>query len=240
MSDTVEKKDDGLVVANSAMDNMARLFNMAKYMVGSSMLPECYKTQGDVFLALETAQRLNMSTMAVFQNLYIVKGRPEFKGSFCRALVNQNFKNVQIVSDGSFAKGNFKSIALKAKDKNGNDIETTLTKETIEKFGWIKNTMWLNMPDQMAVYRVSAFFLRSHAPELLCGAMVEGESLDVKEAETVYDDKAVPVDPKAFKIEPKNSKPEATEDPKNDDIPWEGSTENTTDDKSKGKQMDIF
>lgn len=129
-----------------------------------------------------------------------------------------------------------KIYGIKAKITKGNE---TLEKDfLLEEFiGKTKdgkpNTMWREKPVAMLQKVAEAGILRM---AFNLGGMHTEEEFSL---ETVYDDKAVPVDPKAFKIEPKNSKPEPLEDPKTDDIPWEGSTENTTDGKSKGK-LDIF
>ena len=44
--------------------------------------------------------------------------------------------------------------------------------------GWLANSKWRTMPEQMLAYRAAAFFARVHCPDLLMGVQVEGEPED--------------------------------------------------------------
>ena len=46
--------------------------------------------------------------------------------------------------------------------------------------GWMSNTKWKNMPEQMLFYRAAAFFARMYCPSELLGAIVEGEPEDIE------------------------------------------------------------
>ena len=48
--------------------------------------------------------------------------------------------------------------------------------------GWLANSKWKNMPEQMLGYRAAAFFARMHCPEALAGMQTREEVYDVDAA----------------------------------------------------------
>ena len=58
----------------------------------------------------------------------------------------------------------------------GTDVTIKMAKEE----GWLSNTKWKNMPEQMLAYRAAAFFARIYIPNALMGVVVEGEVEDIE------------------------------------------------------------
>jgi hypothetical protein len=64
---------------------------VAKSLSVTTMVPKDY--QGNIancLVALETAQRLNMSPLMVMQNLHVIHGRPSWSAAFLISAINQS------------------------------------------------------------------------------------------------------------------------------------------------------
>ena len=61
-------------------------------------------------------------------------------------------------------------------DKKIQGTEITIAMAKAE--GWMQNTKWRNMPQQMLAYRAASFFARVYCPNTLMGCQVEGEVED--------------------------------------------------------------
>ena len=57
----------------------------------------------------------------------------------------------------------------------GTDVTISMAKAE----GWMSNSKWKNMPEQMLAYRAAAFFARVYCPDALMGIQVEGEAEDL-------------------------------------------------------------
>ena len=65
--------------------------------------------------------------------------------------------------------------------ETGNLIQgTEVTIKMAKEEGWLSNTKWKNMPEQMLAYRAAAFFARIYIPNALMGVVVEGEVEDIE------------------------------------------------------------
>ena len=53
--------------------------------------------------------------------------------------------------------------------------------------GWITNSKWKSMPEQMLAYRAAAFFARVYCPESLMGLQTYEEVIDVDRTNTASD-----------------------------------------------------
>ena len=68
---------------------------------------------------------------------------------------------------------------IKAVTKSGEVLTgTEVTIAMAKAEGWLSNSKWKNMPEQMLAYRAAAFFARVYCPEVLMGVSVEGEVED--------------------------------------------------------------
>lgn len=173
------------------------LYDIAKMWATSKMIPSNYQDKPvECAIAIDMANRMNVSPLMVMQNLYVVQGKPQWSGQACTSLISGSgkFRNVRHVyvgerntdewgcyveaeriSNGEIVKGALVDIAMakaerwySKKDKYGNET-----------------SKWQTMPELMLAYRASAFFARVHIPEALMGVYVEGEVEDISKPERV-------------------------------------------------------
>lgn len=170
---------------------LSNAYKAAKFLAASDIVPEqTYKGKpANCLIALDMANRMNISPLMVMQNLFIVKGKPAWSGSFCVAAVNGcgRFTPLEFVEqDGScFARA-------RRKDTGETCNGATITMQMAADEGWLQKSgsKWKTMPQQMLRYRAASFFARTYCPEALMGIQTIEEVQDVQgydepEAETV-------------------------------------------------------
>lgn len=147
------------------------------------------KTYANCTIALNMAQRMNADPLMVMQNLYIVHGQPSFSSKFLIACINKcgryaplryEFKGEQGTDDYGCRAYTYETSDVKHKEPI---YGTWVTMGMAKKEGWTtKNgSKWLTMPDQMLIYRASAFFQRSNCPEISMGLSTSEELQDMGE-----------------------------------------------------------
>ena len=164
----------------AAFDQMARVASM---LAKSTLVPQNYQGKPeDCFIACEMAARLNMSPIMVMQNLYVVKGKPAWAGQACMAIITACglFRNVHHVYTGEKGSDNRGCYVVAERVSDGATIEgTEVTMQMAKAEGWLSNTKWRTMPEQMLAYRAAAFFARIHCPSALMGLQTGEEVYDV-------------------------------------------------------------
>lgn len=159
-------------------------YSMAKYLAASDLVPEqTYRGKpANCLVALDIANRANISPLMVMQNLYIVKGKPTWSGSFCVAAVNGcgKFTPLEFVFVDQGGGGCF-ARATRLKDNKVCQSDT-ITMQMANDEGWANKTgsKWKTMPRQMMMYRAASFFARTYCPEVLLGIQTVEEVQDVK------------------------------------------------------------
>lgn len=157
----------------------------------TELVPETYRGKPeDCFIALELAIRLNTSPIFVMQNLYVVKGKPSWAGQACIAMINAcgKFRNVRLIYSGK--KGTDERGCHLAAIRLSDGQEVTGTEITIAMAraeGWMSNSKWRNMPEQMLGYRAASFFARLHCPDALMGLQTYEEVVDADSSSGVSD-----------------------------------------------------
>lgn len=169
---------------------------MAKALVTSDLVPDQFRGPdkiGNALIALELAQRIGASPMAVMQNIHIIHGRPSWSASFIIAALNScgRFSPLRFKTSGE---GENKTCIAWAYDANTKDIlegpEVSIAMAKSEGWATKAGSKWKTMPDLMLRYRAAAFFGRLYAPDVLSGmhtseeaeTWVRGEA-DVKAAD---------------------------------------------------------
>lgn len=165
----------------SNMQSFADAQRMVKAICSSNMVPEQYRGDngtGNALIALEMAQRIDASPMAVMQNLHVVNGKPSWSSQFIIAALNSCglFSPLRFADDGQ-------SCYAWAYDKEtGDKLEgPPVTMEMAKAEGWLtrSGSKWKNMPDLMRRYRAAAFFGRLYAPHILVGMHTADEVEDI-------------------------------------------------------------
>lgn len=153
----------------------------------SDLIPKQYQGNiQNIMIALEMANRIGSSPLAVMQNLNVVQGKPGWASTFVIAMVNSHPKYEDLQFD---------------KKGTGMDMECTAwayrkgTKERVEgpkvtmamakAEGWIdrNGSKWKTMPDLMIMYRAATFFGRLYTPEKMIGMQTTEEIVDVNHTE---------------------------------------------------------
>ena len=182
-----EKKERVNMVANleggiySSSDTFNLAYQMAKGLSQSTLVPQQFQNNpANCLIALEQSNRLNISPMAVMQNLYIVQGKPSFSSSFIIGLINASGKyDMELQFDEEQKDG--KPYACTCwTELNGRKVTgIKITMDMAEKEGWSRKngSKWVTMPQVMLRYRAASFFARMNCPELSIG-LYSKEELD--------------------------------------------------------------
>lgn len=163
-------------------------FEAAQRMVAplakSDLVPQSFQGKiGNCLIALEMAQRIGASPLAVMQNMYIVHGKPAWSSQFLVACINASgkFSPLRYKMTGKKGSDTYGCIAW-AVDVSGEKLESPeVTIGMAKAEGWMtKNgSKWQTMPELMLRYRTATLFARLYAPELTMGIQTDDEIRDV-------------------------------------------------------------
>lgn len=165
------------------IERMARAQKLAAYVATASNIPEQYRGKpADCMIAIDMADRMGVSAMFVFQNMYVVKGKPSWSGQACKALIDncgkfRNARHVYFGKEGTAERGCYIEAERADSGEKVQGVKVTMAMAQAE--GWTNNKKWINMPDLMLGYRAATFFARLHCPELLMGLQTADEVEDI-------------------------------------------------------------
>ena len=166
------------------MMNMS--FRTARMLSCSALVPDQYRNSPEnCLVAIDIANRMGISPLMVMQNLYVVKGKPSWSGSFCAAAINGSgrFTPLEFIFVGERDKPSWGCYATAVRASNGVRCESdTITMAMAVAEGWLNTpgSKWKPMPKQMMMYRAAAFFARAHCSDILLGLPTYEEVQDVK------------------------------------------------------------
>ena len=186
-NEIVKKEEHRNMVANlkdgiySSSDTFQLAYQMAKGLSQSTLVPQQFQNNpANCLIALEQANRLNISPLVCMQNLYVVSGKPSFSSSFIIGLINASGKyDMELQFDEEEKDG--KPYACTCwTEKDGRKVTgIKITMDMAEKEGWSKKngSKWVTIPQVMLRYRAASFFARMNCPELSIG-LYSKEELD--------------------------------------------------------------
>jgi len=158
------------------------LYTMAKQLASSDIVPQNYQGKTtNCMIALEVANRMNISPIFVMQQTSVVRGKLSWSGQACSMLVNANprFKNVKLNYVGKRGTDDWGAYVTAIRKDTGEEIKgATVDMKMVHLEGWDSNPKWKSMPEQMLGYRAYTFFARLHCADALNGFMTEGEVED--------------------------------------------------------------
>lgn len=173
-----------------SMWNDVKLMNMsfrtARMLSTSALVPDAYKQSPEnCLVAIDIANRMGVSPLMVMQNLYVVKGKPSWSGSFCAAAINGSgrFSPLEYVFVGEPGQPTYGCYATAVRLANGvRCVSDTVTMAMAKAEGWLNKpgSKWQTMPMQMMMYRSAAFFARAHCSDILLGLPTYEEVQDTK------------------------------------------------------------
>ena len=171
----------------ASMWNNTKMFNLSYKLAGflgqSDLVPQQYQGKpSNCLIAIDIANRIGISPMAVMQNSQVVRGKFSWTGSACKSMIDGcgKFRSTRYVMVGEKGTDSW-GYYLEAEDKNGRivkGVEVTVGMAKAE--GWYaQNPKWRNMTELMLKYRCSAFFMRTECAGLAMGFLTAEENEDI-------------------------------------------------------------
>ena len=195
----------------SSIEAMDKLLKYSEILAESTIIPAHYKgNKGDIFVAVQTAYRMNLDPMMVMQGTYVIQGKLGMTSAFAISLANSSGLFVggiryRIQELGEDIEGSVKFYNNGTEDKkkvkfsniqvtaytnlksNGEEISYTIgMKEAIAE-GWTTKSgnKYQSLPELMLRYRAATLLIRTHAPEVINGMHMTEELEDVHSAKTM-------------------------------------------------------
>lgn len=169
-----------------------QLVRVADAFSKTNLVPEAYRGKPqDCMIAIDMANRMGVNPLMVMQNLYVVKGKPSWSGQACMSIIQANgrFKDVRPVYTGKRGTDERGCYIHAVRVSNGEEVDgTEITISMAKAEGWMSNTKWKNMPEQMLAYRAAAFFARVYCPDALMGVQLDFEVEDASRERRVIED----------------------------------------------------
>jgi hypothetical protein len=234
MADIIKREQSTAVAcqAFASIQGFEDAQRMAGLLASSDLVPEQYRGKpnlGNAVIALEMANRIGASVLAVMQNLYIVHGRPAWSSQFLISCINASgrFSPLRYAMAGTEGQDDRQCVAW-AQDVTGERLEGPAVSVAMAKAeGWYaKNgSKWKTMPELMLRYRAATLFARLYAPELTMGIHTQEEVGDIIDVTPVVTEQAPPPENadlasklnagrgKRTKAEPQAAAPEPTAEP---------------------------
>lgn len=184
---TLQEKPHELVSTGvfSSIQNFKEIYDIGKMFASSTLVPQAYQGKPmDCTIAVDMANRMGVSPMMVMQNLYVVKGKPQWSGQACMSMIRGSgeFKNIRTVYTGernTDSWGCYVQAEYKSTEETVKGTEVTIAMAKAEEWYQKNGSKWKTMPEQMLAYRAAAFFARVYIPNALMGVYVEGEAEDI-------------------------------------------------------------
>lgn len=173
MSKELTVKQSGNAFSNIA--NFEDAQRMAKMLATSDLVPKNYQNNiPNTMIALEMANRINVSPFQVMQNLDIIQGKPSWRSTFIIAALNScgRFKPLRFEFVGNDTNSDTYGCRAYTEDFEGNKIVGPMvTWLMVKAEGWLtkSGSKWKTMPELMFQYRAASFFGRLYAPDILNG-----------------------------------------------------------------------
>lgn len=146
--------------------------------------PENHAAMANCLIALEMAQRSRESPLVIMQNLYVVKGKPSFAAVYLIAKVNSSaaFSRLMWEVTGTLGGADYAVRAYATLLATGEALlGPWITPAMVKGEGWLSNSKWVNMPEQMYRYRAATFWARTFAPDITMGMQTVEEVEDVSQ-----------------------------------------------------------
>jgi hypothetical protein len=159
---------------------------IAKALASSTLIPTQFQGQqgfANCLVALEIANRMNISPFLAMQHLHVIHGRPSWSSSFIIAMVNGSGRFSPLRFEMSGEGDSLVCYAVATDVKSEQELKgPTITIAMAKKEGWFsKNgSKWQTMPELMIRYRAAAFWGRLYASDLLLGIQSQEEVVDVE------------------------------------------------------------
>lgn len=161
---------------------------ISKMLASSNIVPEQYQNNiANTMVALEMANRMQVSPLMVMQNLDIIHGKPAFNSKFTAAMVNGcgKYESLRYTYTGE---GDKRQCVAHTKDLRTGEVLTgppvSIAMAKAEGWWTKKGSKWPTMPDLMLSYRAATFWCRLYEPGLTMGLPTSDELYDIAPVQT--------------------------------------------------------
>ena len=153
----------------------------------STIVPMGFRgNPSNCFIALELAQRMKLSPMAVMAGMWISpQNTPAWYTQFLLAAFNSTgrFSTIEYHEVGQRNTQSWGFYCTTTELATGKELKgSTITIENAKRDGWIdrRGSKWQTIPELMLRYRAAAFLIRQYAPEVAMGIMTREEIEDIE------------------------------------------------------------
>lgn len=159
---------------------------IAKALASSTLIPTQFQGQqgfANCLVALEIANRMNISPFLAMQHLHVIHGRPSWSSSFIIAMINGSGRYSSLRYEISGEGDSLACYAVATDIALGQELRgPTITMVMAKKEGWStkSGSKWQTMPEHMIRLRAAAFWGRLYASDLLLGMQSQDEVIDVQ------------------------------------------------------------
>ncbi|MBS5955362.1 MAG: hypothetical protein KIC73_00465 [Clostridiales bacterium] len=166
---------------------------MATSLAQSTIVPKDFQNNANnTLIAIELANRLQTSPLAIMQNLYVVYGRPSWSAQYIIAMINGSGKyDMELQYDEKTDKDGKPFSCQCWTERHGRKVTGPIVDMDMAKAeDWLgKNgSKWKTMPQMMLRYRAASFFGRMNCPELTMGIYTKEEVVEIGPAEYYVQD----------------------------------------------------
>lgn len=168
--------------SGAAFDTAQRI---AKAIASSSIVPKDYQGNvPNVLVAMEYANRLGASLLAVIQNLDVIHGRPALRSKFLIGTVNATgrFSPIRYRWQGDEGTDSWGCRAYATDRESGEEcVGPLITIGLAKAEGWYgkSGSKWKTIPELMLMYRAGAWWTNVYCPELSLGILTADEAVDI-------------------------------------------------------------
>lgn len=171
----------------NGIEIMERAFKFSEIIAQADIIPAHYRGKpANVFIAVQSALRMNLDPMLIMQNTFIVGGKLGMNSSFAISLANQSGMfdsgiRYRVEGEGS----DLRVTAYTNLRKNNEEISYTIGMKEAQAENWTKNPKYRTLPELMLRYRAATLLIRTHAPEVLNGMHMVEEFEDIAASKSV-------------------------------------------------------
>ena len=147
--------------------------------LSSDFIPKQHRNMGSLIILKGLSAHLGYPLLVLSQNVSIVQGKPQMAASFMIALYNskQNRQGIRFRTVGKPGELTFGYQAYSFDNQDREVSGSPFTLQNAQDAGYTTKggTSWKTHRDQMLKYRAATNFVRTDAPEVLCGLREQGE-----------------------------------------------------------------
>ncbi len=195
---------------NLTPDVMKMLLQCTELFAEADIIPMHYRRKkSEIFIAVQTAHRMNLDPMMVMQGTYVIHGKLGMSSAFAISLANSSGLlkggiTYDVKDNDKELKGSYTYKGKDGKNATGyrtvKDIEVTayatlksteeiisytITMRAVNEEGWLSNPKYKSLPELMLRYRAATFLMRTHIPQVLNGMHMTEELQDVQTAKDI-------------------------------------------------------